>query len=260
MKTPIYIAVAAHKAYEFPEDAGYRPLHVGSEQSVNPLPIDADNSGEHISSLNKYFCELTGIYWMWKNVDADIYGLAHYRRYFSALDNGITLKNQRIATTSSLCRLLDTHDVVISKPRNYWIESVRKHYANAHKVEDLEIIEHILRNDYPEYLDAYDRTMNTTSISLYNMFVMKSEHFKRYCQWLFDILLKAKQDIPYETYGPYQRRVFGFLAERLLNVWINHNIPAKRIKHCKVVNIEGENIFKKAIGLLERKLKGIKQA
>ena len=101
--------------------------------------------------------------------------------------------------------------------------------------------------------------MNGSKLSLYNMFAMRSKEFDSYCTWLFDILFKAEPKIPYETYGPYQGRVFGFLAERLLNVWVAHNIRSHRIHYLKVTNVEGENIFQKFAGLLRRKFQGKKQ-
>jgi len=260
MTRPISILVATHKDYEFPHDIGYQPVQVGGILSKDKLNIERDDSGESISELNRSFCEITGLYWLWKNTTAEIYGLSHYRRYFSAHEETLELKGQKIASSHSLGKLLNSYDVVLSKPRNYWIESIRKHYANAHNSSDLDIIENILKRDYPEYLPTYEKFMGGTKVSLYNMFVMKAENFNKYCTWLFDILFKAKSQIPYETYGPYQGRVFGFLAERLLNIWVLHNIPPQRIRFQSVKNLEGENLFQKAVGLLERKFQGKKQA
>ena len=81
MKTEIYIAT--HKDYNFPQIAGYIPIHVGKDLTDLNLGIIGDNTGDNISSLNPNFCELTALYWMWKNSSADYLGLIHYRRFFS---------------------------------------------------------------------------------------------------------------------------------------------------------------------------------
>ena len=77
----IKILVATHKKYWMPDDDVYVPLHVGAEgkESLGYLP---DNTGDHISSKNPSYCELTGLYWAWKNLDCEYIGLCHYRRYF----------------------------------------------------------------------------------------------------------------------------------------------------------------------------------
>ena len=63
----IKILVATHKKYKMPRDTSiYLPIHVGCE-GKKKLGFQGDNSGENISVLNPYYCELTGLYWAWKN-------------------------------------------------------------------------------------------------------------------------------------------------------------------------------------------------
>lgn len=73
----VTVIVAAHKKYRMPEDACYLPLHVGKE-GKEEIGFAGDNTGDNISLKNPYYCELTGLYWMWKNVEADYLGLLHY--------------------------------------------------------------------------------------------------------------------------------------------------------------------------------------
>ena len=81
----IKILVATHKKYKMPSDTNmYLPIHVGCEGKKN-LGFQGDNSGENISDLNPYYCELTGLFWAWKNLDCDYLGLVHYRRYFTKM-------------------------------------------------------------------------------------------------------------------------------------------------------------------------------
>ncbi|MEL5653697.1 DUF4422 domain-containing protein, partial [Serratia nevei] len=89
-------------------------------------------------------------------------------------------------------------------------------------------------------------------ISLYNMFISRKEIIDEYCEWLFGILFSLKDKIPYETYDTYQRRVFGFMSERLFNVWIRANAHRLKVKEMAVANIEGENVLKKGFGLIKR--------
>lgn len=258
--TRISIMVAAHKDYVFPRDPGYLPIHVGRALSSVELPFSGDDSGSSISELNRSFCELTGLHWLWKNVDADIYGLVHYRRYFRGSDTSETIAGHAIAGSDFISAQLNDCDVVLSRRRNYWIESVRKHYQNAHNPEDLTTLEQRLRTQHPEYLPAFNRVMSRSRISLFNMFAMRAPQFDAYCTWLFGILLPLSNEIPWKQYGPYQGRVFGFLAERLLNVWVEHNISAARVCLLPVVNLEGESFLSKASGLVTRKLTGVKPA
>lgn len=256
------IMVAAHKSYSFPKDEGYMPVHVGKELSCTNIEIFGDNTGDHISGLNPYFCELTGLYWVWKNVQADYYGLVHYRRYFKPVcgKSSVLIADQAVAASDSLAFLLDKADVVLSKKRNYWVESIEKHYSNAHNFSDLQALRDLVKELHPEYLPSLEGVLKGRSVSLYNMFVMPAARFDQYCSWLFSILMPLKDRISYQEYGPYQRRVFGFLAERLLNVWVEHNIQNSRVCYVPVVNLEGENLLVKAKGLLSRKFLGIKQA
>lgn len=66
---------------------------------------------------------------------------------------------------------------------------------------------------------------NSNKFLPFNMFIMKYEDFTKYCEWLFAVLAEVEPHIPYQYYNPYQKRVFGFLAERLTYVYlIKHSI------------------------------------
>ena len=68
----------------------YMPLQVGKALSDVDLGVQGDDEGDNISTKNPNYCELTGLYWAWKNLkDADYIGLAHYRRYFDFKGTGM---------------------------------------------------------------------------------------------------------------------------------------------------------------------------
>src|SRR5690606_7919765 len=198
--TTTIMMVAAHKEYEMPSDEGYDPVHVGKELNGKELGFIGDNEGDNISALNPYYCELTGLYWMWKNTDASFYGLAHYRRYFQPVDGAkvVSVKGEKVASTSSLTGLLSDFDIVLAKPRNYWVETIESHYKNAHHIEDLDKLRSVIADLYPEYVPSLEAVLKGRSISLFNMFVMRGDHFKQYCSWLFSILFALQDKVPYQ--------------------------------------------------------------
>ena len=124
----IFFAVALHEKYALPTDSLYTPIQAGAAIHP-PLGLMRDNTGENISAKNGSYCELTVLYWMAHNVDADWYGLCHYRRYFSLRRTGCPQK--RILTRTQLLPLLDTADIFLPKKRHYWLETNFTQYAHA---------------------------------------------------------------------------------------------------------------------------------
>lgn len=247
----ITILAASHKPYDFPGSPIYLPVQVGTALNGAIPGMMHDDGGEHISGKNASFCELTALYWAWKNrvFDESAYaGLVHYRRYFAGT---LPFGKHRILSEEETGQLLRTCDVIVPKKRCYYIETVRDHYAHAHYAKDLDSVRQILAERAPEYLEAFDSVMGRRSLHLYNMFLMRTERFYAYCEWLFPLLFEAEKRIDVSGYDAYQRRVFGFLAERLFNVWLLQN--GLKTHAVKIVNIEGENLLKKGVMMLKRK-------
>lgn len=254
------ILIAAHKPYKFPSDDGYFPIHVGKDLVSEELGLQGDNYGNHISNLNRSFCELTGIYWLWQNAEYEYAGLTHYRRYFKPTQPSYNVvMGKHVARSEDLLSILKQYDVIVPRKRCYYIDTVQSHYAAAHYFSDLLELECVLNEKYPEYLPAFRSVLNSRSLYLYNMFVMHRINFDKYCDFVFDILFELEKRIPYKGYGVYQKRVFGFLSERLFNVWIIHNASQLKVKELDVVNIEGERVLNKFFGLLIRKFLGYKK-
>lgn len=84
-KPNIQILVVNHKPSYVADNALLKPIQVGAEIAGKKLPGMEyyDNSGDNISKSNQSYCEMTAVYWAWKNLKADYYGLFHYRRYLS---------------------------------------------------------------------------------------------------------------------------------------------------------------------------------
>lgn len=109
-----------------PFDEVYMPIHVGREGKED-LGYIGNNTGENISIKNPNYCELTGLYWAWKNLECEYIGLCHYRRYFAHKSKSSELedKKQAIFTKDDYERLLQRYDVILPKKCNYFIGTVR---------------------------------------------------------------------------------------------------------------------------------------
>ena len=250
----VKIIVATHKKYWMPSDSMYLPVHVGAA-GKDSIGYQRDDEGDNISQKNANYCELTGLYWAWKNIDADYIGLAHYRRHFS---NGKRFgdKKEKVIGQEDLEGKLKETDIILPNPRNYWIETNYSQYAHAHHAVDLDTTREILSEKYPEYIAAWDSSMKKTVGHRFNMFIMKKELFDEYCEWLFDILFELESRLDISSYDKNDSRVFGFVSERLLDVWIE----TKGYKYLNMpyVFMENQNWFVKGGNFIKRKIRGDK--
>ncbi|WP_413852581.1 DUF4422 domain-containing protein [Candidatus Ruminimicrobium bovinum] len=250
----IKIIVATHKKYQMPKDDIYFPLHVGAEGGKN-IGFIGDNTGDNISEKNPYFCELTGLYWAWKNLDYDYLGLVHYRRHF----RGKTKNNnkfEQIIKKQEIENLLKRTDIIVPKKRYYFIETLYSHYEHTHYIDDLEKTKKILEQKYPDYVNSFNIVLNKKSAHMFNMFVMKKELVNNYCSFIFDILFELEKQTNPSQYNKYQARLYGYISELLLDVWIEQN--KLKYKEIPVLNMEKINWFKKGSSFLKAKFFGKK--
>jgi len=247
------ILIATHKEYKMPEDSLYLPIHAGKDNTSVSLPYQGDNTGEHISEKNPHYCELTVLYWAWKNLDADYIGLAHYRRHFSTRKPAFFCKDKfpYILNSTDVDVLTKNYDILLPKPRNYFIETNYSHYIHAHPAESMDKTREIILQLYPDYLPSFDIVMNRTKAHMFNMFFMKKEHFFNYCDWLFSILFELEASLDISGYDAYNQRIFGFVSELLLDVYLDKN----QLSYHEIdfLFMENEHWLKKGFAFLKRK-------
>ena len=54
--------------------------------------------------------------------------------------------------------------------------------------------------------------------------------FDEYCEWLFNILFEVENRTDISNYDSYNKRLYGFLSERLINIWVMQTkFKSKRI-------------------------------
>ena len=189
----------------------------------------------HYTDKNQYYCELTAQYWVWKNI-ADKYnniGLCHYRRYFA----DSFLNRNHLLRDKSIERYLDKCDIILPE-KWYWKETVAERYyvVGKGKEKDLETTRNVIQEMYPDYLNTYNEILNKHEASYCNMFVTSRKKYVLYCEWLFNILKEVEKRTDISSYNAAEARVYGYLSEILLNVWVEKN--RYRVKHLPLIEPE----------------------
>lgn len=202
--------------------------------------IDSRTIKPNLPLDNKFYSELHHFKHVCDNVKLKKYvGFCHYRRYFDFLDN-----------IPSMNEIFSKYDCITSYPIELGT-TVRQQYAQCHNIEDMEIVEDIIKDKYTDYYDMCELFLNGTLLVPYNMFIMKSKDFKEYCEFIFCILdeylnvvgtdinkrIEDNKDKYLKDYYPnntveYQYRIGGYLAERLTNIFL-----MKKFKKMKIYNV-----------------------
>lgn len=214
------VFIATHKKSEFPSNCLYEPIQVGAALH-DDLGYSRDDQGEHISDKNPNYCELTALYYIWKNRKEDYVGLVHYRRYFfTRMLLNASLQSNAMLDDVKCRKLMEQFDIIL--PQKYYLngQTMKQQYESLHSLEDLMKCREIIAEKFPDYVEAFDAVMEFKSIYTYNMFVTSWELFSDYCSWLFAVLFTLEKRIDISNYDAYNQRIFGFLSERLFNVWI----------------------------------------
>lgn len=245
----VQIFVSYHKPFKLFKNKYLQPIHVGRDVFLNKDTCDGDyqkikkwllkntigdNTSDNISLKNPNYCELTAQYWAWKNCNANYVGFCHYRRLFD-------LNNSKIS------KLLNEYDIIL--PRIFTLDcTVREQYNRDHIKEDLDKTLEIIASKYPDYMEDAENVLNKKTIYFCNMFITNRELFNSYCEWLFDILFELEK-VTVISENKYQSRIFGFLSERLLNIFIEH---VKRIDDIKICEVPVKFIEENKFSFLQR--------
>ena len=201
------------------------PIQAGAALTKERICKVCDDTGDHISYKNKQYCELTALYWIWKNDKSDYVGLGHYRRHFEV-------------TREQLERLAGSDiDVVLTIPI-FDYPSVEAVYRRDHVWDDWEIMCEAVSKISPEYVDTLSETQKGRYYYAYNMFIMRRKILETYCEWLFPILFYCEEHCK-EKKDRYQNRYIGFLAEHLMSVYFMHHEKEYKIVHARKHFIEG---------------------
>lgn len=241
MRTKIF--VVTHKGVPPVTSEVYIPIQVGKGETIYD-GITRDNTGDNITQKNSSFCELTASYWIDKNIaDADYVGICHYRRYFNFFPplfslkpsrqkkatgeefrNSATGKASAEVTDRKVAAIMKNHDCIML--RAYHVrDGLSASYYNpeGHRESDWKETIKIIQELYPEYNQSIiDYLDNGHNFHMGNMMITTKEKWAEYHKWLFSILFELEKRIEVPT-DPVQGRVFGYISERIINLYVYHN-------------------------------------
>lgn len=215
----VCIGVVSHKPYAMPTDTAYVPIWVG-ERSAMPQGFTFHGDGDGIADKNEAYCELTGLYWVWKNSDAAIKGLAHYRRI---LARRRTKSLDDVLGADEIKRLLADADALVPAKQLYPWTTIEKHYINSKKgyeqihSDDMTALREAMRQIHPSFSAALDETLEGRGCHLLNIMTMRADLFDEYCSWLFPLLQRF---VELRSSRTDRRRFAGNVSEFLLDPWM----------------------------------------
>ncbi|WP_281165635.1 DUF4422 domain-containing protein [Liquorilactobacillus sicerae] len=225
MEAEIY--VVSHKKIVLPNNDLYYPIQVGSKKERFPGFLQ-DDQGQNIANKNPHYCELTAQYWAWKNRQTKIQGIVHYRRFFANhFGRNKVIRSQpfdQIITNHFINQLLAKHQMILPPASRFFEHNLWAHYRFQHQLIGLSATRRVIQRDFPAYLPAFEQVMfHQRKAHMYNMLITYHQIFNNYSQWLFSILEKVEEQVDISNFSVYEQRIFGFLSEFLLNIWVKHN-------------------------------------
>jgi hypothetical protein len=217
----IMMYVVTHKYFSLSLPSGYQKLMVGKNCLGKYMDgYIYDNQGNNISKKNSSYCEMTGLYWIWKHAINRHVGLCHYRRYFQR--TAVIGFPGRPFPIEILDQYLENYDCLVAQ-RVYASraeKTIYGQYCSNHYEKDLIILASTVEKSGNLYANAFGTLMRRDYFFPYNMFYSSRELMCDYCSWVFPILSECENYIDTSKYDLYQKRIYGFFAERLFNVWL----------------------------------------
>jgi len=250
----INIFVVTTKKMYCPSNKYYIPFAVNNYEN---LDYNNDAKGENISKLNPRLCELTCIYWAWKNIKSKYYGFYHYRRFLSFgtiegsnyynLTEELARKHE-LDNSSLIEQTLKDVDIVLPKKMKFGKTSLLKQFGYAHDSLQSDLLDacKVVEKLHPECKKYIDEMLESTSGYFCNIFIMKDVYFNEYCKWIFPILFEIEKNIDFSEYSLYRERMVGFIAERLFNVFISlirEKHPTIKIKEVPLISVFENNYY-----------------
>lgn len=244
----------------------YIPVRCGAVfDKQNPMNILGDNTGDNISEKRMSFCEFTVQYWAWKNVQADYYGLCHYRRYLSFSPkhyktDEYTMVHVPVLTPGSkkkfylldpvyMEQVISQYDIItsecapvkkipaISRTENtvqaLWNEQAGSFFERS----SINLLFQLIDRMAPEFSQSAREYFSGPVHRGFNCFILKRELFERLCAFQFPIMFAIEQQLDTTGYTQTMLRTPAFLGEMMYGIFLYHITTKEkwRVKELQLV-------------------------
>ena len=252
----ISILVVTHKRYTMPSYPMYLPIQSGSALNVD-LGYQIYDDGDNISLKNNAYNIMCAKYWAWKNLDSDYIGVAHYRRHFS-MKKKFNKNFENVLKYEEATKIFNDVDIIVSPKRFYPFFTIKSHYIytkggyiKMHK-RDIEVLRDVISELHEDYLDSFDRAMKRCWYHSGSLFIMKSNLYSDYCDFIFSIGDEVENRLKNERKD--LTRYIASVTELLLDVWLDKNqYPCKELG---LIEFEKQNFFARLFLLIRRTVTG----
>lgn len=210
---------------------------VGSSKNMFPeldegrekFIVDIPHEGDNIDRLNRWYCELTGLYHMWKNSGADYVGLEHYRRFFASIKN-----ETRRMEIGEAQEILEHHDIIVTEyhhgPRYTALQWFKD--SSRNRIRYVEYLRKFLEVLGEEDRVGFAEYLNRHSLIQCNMFIGKRPVVDQWCSYIFETLSRYDRVCP-----PSENniRMDGYLAEHMFGYWLEkEKVPYYRVPKVEI--------------------------
>lgn len=232
----VKIYVVTHKNFNPICKSPYQVIVAGSKVRAGlGENVLFDNVGENISEKNPNYCELTALYWIWKNdTSSEIIGLCHYRRYLSR--SLCSNSGKYILSEKNIQKYFKRGYDVILPYKPIARRTVAEIYCDCGYEKDLRLLRTIIEKRCPDYLKDYDLLLKRHSNYPANIMILSKLLLNQYAEWLFDLLFVMERENDISGYSAQEARIYGYLAERLLEVWVRKN--KLKVRHFRMINTD----------------------
>lgn len=249
----------------------YIPVRCGAvyDERENVTML-GDDTGDNISEKKNSFCELTVLYWAWKNIKADYYGINRNNEFLvfdkkNIEQNTINSKwkhfseqflnesfiNKFSLLSNEMDKKIGENHVVVAAPieikENNFVKNLYLHNYKTLNSTDIDIFLNTIQKKKPDLYVYAKNYLNTKCFYYYFSFVMNHTYFSDFCSSLFEILFEVEKQIKITHYSLDKKKEFFYFALIYLGIYLNYLKDQKTIKILEIPVAVAENTTKQEI-------------